>query len=176
MQNALQNIVCIDFEASSLARTGYPIEVAVVDCATAECSAWLIRPTDEWLRDGLWSEESAAVHTICFQDLIAHGQPAALVARELSDRCLGKKVLCDGGEHDWMWLAMLCADSGLRPPVLSDYEQFVRELARQSECSSAAVVAAEAAALSRFPVLHRAGPDARRLAETLRLIARCGQS
>lgn len=50
MQISLESVACLDFEASSLGRTGYPIEVAVVDCATGRCSAWLIRPTDEWLR------------------------------------------------------------------------------------------------------------------------------
>lgn len=176
MQISLESVACLDFEASSLGRTGYPIEVAVVDCATGGCSAWLIRPTDEWLRDGFWSDESAAVHRISFQDLIAYGQPAALVAHELSNWCLGKKVLCDGGEHDRMWLAMLFCDSGFRPPLFADYEQFAVELARQSECSPEAISAAEAEAISRFPTLHRAASDARRLAETLRLIAGCRQS
>jgi len=74
-----------------------------------------------------------------------------------------------------MWLAMLFAGGGLRPPLLSDYEQFAVELATQSECSPEAIFAAEVEARSRFPTLHRAAPDTRRLAETLRLLAGCGE-
>jgi len=168
----LENVLCLDFEASGLGRSSYPIEVAVVDCSTTASTSWLIRPTDDWLKKGLWSEESAAVHQIALSDLLAHGMPVARVARELADCCRGKIVLCDGGGYDRQWLAQLFASADERPAfTLSDFNRYARELARRSRRDPAAAVAtAESEALSRFPTVHRASADARRLAETLRLL------
>lgn len=73
----LHDIVCLDFEASALGRFGYPIEVAIVDCETLACESWLIKPDREWMRSGLWSEESARVHNISRAQLRTSGQPAA---------------------------------------------------------------------------------------------------
>ncbi len=169
---SLENVLCLDFEASGLGRSSYPIEVAVVDCLTTACTSWLIRPMADWLRNGIWSDEAAVIHQIALFDLMAHGRPVAQVARELADCCRGKTVLCDGGEHDWQWLALLFANVDQRPPFkLSDYGQCARELAcRSGRDLETAIAAAELEALSRFPKLHRAGTDARRLAETLRLL------
>ena len=102
-----------------------------------------------------------------------HGQSAEIVAQELGHRCKGKTVLCDGGEHDWRWLVTLFVTIGEHPPFdLSNYRSFARELAsglgRRPEI---AVSRSELEALCRFPVLHRAEPDARRLAEVVRLLA-----
>lgn len=169
----LDNVLCLDFEASALGPGSYPIEVAVADCASGECRSWLIKPTPDWISSGMWSEASAAIHKIPFSDLSEHGQPAEQVATELTSCCIGKTALCDGGAHDWRWLVTLYATLGQRPPFqLSDHRAFAWDLARRSgRRPELAVERSEWEALSRLPTMHRAGPDAHRLAESLRLIA-----
>lgn len=173
MQLALENIVCLDFEASGLGPGSYPIEAAIADCHSADCTSWLIRPTEEWLSDGIGSAQSFEVHKIALSELMARGQPAELVAQELRARCQGKIVLCDGGKHDRRWLLTLFSSIGERPSFeLSDFGSFARQLAASSgRRPEIAVNRSELEALSRFPLLHRAGSDARRSAETLRLLA-----
>jgi hypothetical protein len=63
--------------------------------------------------------------------------------------------------------------TGRRPPFeLTDHSSFVGQLAaRCGRRPEIAVNRSELEALSRFPNLHRAGPDARRLAEVARLLA-----
>jgi hypothetical protein len=58
----LKNVLCLDFEASGLGPGSYPIEVAIADCESGECTSWLIRPTETWLSEGIWSEDSFDVH------------------------------------------------------------------------------------------------------------------
>jgi hypothetical protein len=170
---SLENILCVDFEASGLGPGSYPIEAALVDCQSTACTSWLIRPTDDWRAQGIWSEDASALHKIALSDLLPHGQPAQKVARELADRCMGKTILCDGGDHDRRWLITLFQTIDKRPPFeLTDHSAFVCELAaRSGRRPEIAVNRSELEALSRFPVLHRAGPDARRLAEVARLLA-----
>jgi len=106
-------------------------------------------------------------------ELLAHGDAAENVARELSACCSGKMVVCDGGKHDSLWLATLFGAIGRSPPFeLEDYREFAQQLAeRFGRRPDISIMRSELEAMSRFPVLHRAGPDARRLAETIRLIA-----
>jgi hypothetical protein len=105
----LDNVLCLDFEASAIGVGSYPIEVAVVDCSSAECHSWMIRPTERWLSHGAWSDEAAAVHGLTLPELVELGLPAQQVAREVSACCDRKSVLCDGGEHERRWLAALYA-------------------------------------------------------------------
>jgi hypothetical protein len=173
MTQSLENVLCLDFEASGLGRGTYPIEVAVADCSSTKCTSWLICPTEEWLTDGIWQSQSEDVHQIALSALIAHGEPAERVARELNARCHDKTVLCDGGEHDRRWLLILLSTIEERPSFgLSDFAAFARELAEGSGRNpEIAITRSELEALSRFPLLHRAEPDARRCAELLKLLA-----
>jgi hypothetical protein len=170
----LDDFVCLDFEASALGKGSYPIEAAVVDCATGGCRAWLIQPTPRWLTQGVWSGEAAAVHNIPRDAPLAHGLPAAQVAAELAAACAGKRVLCDGGEHDRHWLFTLFAEAGSGDPpfLIEDYHAFAWDLAcRVGRRPDIAIVNSSLEAQIRFPITHRAAADARSLAETLRLIA-----
>jgi hypothetical protein len=173
MQQLLENVLCLDFEASGLGRSSYPIEAAVAGCHSGECTSWLIRPTEAWLTEGIWSAQSFDVHKIALAEIMAHGKPAEFVARELKRICRGKIVLCDGGEYDQRWLSTLFWSVGERPSFeLSDFAVFARDLAaRSGRRPEIAVGRSELEALSRFPLLHRAASDARRNAETLRLLA-----
>lgn len=153
----------------------YPIEVGVVDCSTLASSSWLIRPVEGWLRDGVWSDESAAVHGIALPEILNNGAPLARVAHELENFCRDKTVLCDGGDHDLRWLVTLYAAIGKAPPFeLSDHQVFTWDLAcHANRRPDMAVSRAEWEAQTRFPSEHRAAADARRLAEVVRLIAGC---
>jgi hypothetical protein len=93
----LDSIFCLDFEASAVGPGSYPIEVAVVDCATAERTSWLIQPIEAWLKTGIWSDQSAAVHKVSRKELKTRGEAAEKVAQALAEGCSGKTVLCDGG-------------------------------------------------------------------------------
>jgi hypothetical protein len=73
-----------------LFHSGYPIEVAIVDCQSTACTSWLIRPTEEWHVTGIWSEEASNVHKIALSDVMARGQPAEKVARQLLATCVTK--------------------------------------------------------------------------------------
>jgi hypothetical protein len=78
---SLDDLLCLDFEASALGRCSYPIEVAVVSCATTRSQSWLIKPDAEWLHDGVWWVQSAKVHNISLEELMARGQSTAQVAQ-----------------------------------------------------------------------------------------------
>lgn len=173
VQLPTEDILCLDFEASALGPGSYPIEVAVADCQSTLCTSWLIRPTDEWRAEGIWSEQASDVHQITLSDLTTHGQAPELVAQELGYLCKGKTILCDGGDHDWRRLVTLFSSINEPPPFkLSNYSSFAWELAsRLGRRPEIAVRRSELEALSRFPILHRAEPDARRLAEVVRLLA-----
>ena len=65
-------IVFLDFEASSLARRGFPIEIAWV-FETGEAESHLIRPAADWTE---WSAEAESIHGIPRASLERDGRPA----------------------------------------------------------------------------------------------------
>ena len=173
MSPRLEGIFCLDFEASALGPGSFPIEVAVADAKSGALCSWLIRPTDAWLTDGLWSEESFAVHKITREELLRDGLAVVEVARALAARCEGKRILSDAADIDRAWLARLYKAAGLGPPfVLSDFHDFAWQLAvGMGRRPDLAYTKSELEAQMRFPMTHRAGADARSRAEMLRLIA-----
>jgi hypothetical protein len=173
MRLPLDGVCCLDFEASGLGDLSYPIEAAVVDCATVQCQSWLIRPSSRWASEGAWSAEAAKLHHIEMSELLVHGVAIAQVAAELAAACQGKRVLCDGREHDQRWLTTLFAGAGRNVPFLiHDFDAYAAELARRAgRDANVASVNDDLAARKCLRVAHRAEPDARLLAERLRLIA-----
>ena len=110
----------LDFEASSLSDTGYPIEVAWVD-ESGQGEGYLIRPTEEWLsRKGAWSVESEAVHGISIAVLMADGKPASYVARRAAAvlRRPGNLACSDAPAFDGRWLRTLLDVLGEDVPVV----------------------------------------------------------
>ena len=104
----LQWPICIiDFEATSLSKQSYPIEVGV--CLWTDPSlparTWgaLIRPHETWLAEGDWSEEAFALHGISQQEL-KDGLTPYQVAETLLTFCApADLIFCDGGDHDRHW-------------------------------------------------------------------------
>jgi hypothetical protein len=170
MRLPLERVCCLDFEASGLGERSYPVEAAVVDCATLQCHCWLIQPSARWMAEGVRSAEAAELHKIAMSELLTHGRAITEVARELEACCRGMHVLCDGGEHDQRWLTTLFAGAGRNVPFLIyDFETFAAELSEKRD-STVAVINSEPVTAHR-PIAHRASADARSLAMTLRRIA-----
>lgn len=99
----------IDFEASSLGRHGYPIEVAwVLEDGTAE--TYLLRPLEVWTD---WDPAAEAVHGISREQLLQQGSPADVVANRLIDALGGHEVFASAPSWDGKWLSLLLRSAGL---------------------------------------------------------------
>ena len=116
--------VFIDFEASSLAPNGWPIEVGIawVNNGTIVVESKLIRPVSTWSMND-WHPESEAVHGISRADL-DNAEPAENVAIWLRDKLQGKLVVSDAPEFDQRWLDGLMQTIGGAPEIkLGDFDQ-----------------------------------------------------
>src|SRR5947207_15424034 len=90
------------------------------------------------------------------------------VAAELGECCRGKKVLCDGGEHDQRWLTTLFAVAGRNVPFLiGDFDSFVSKLAQDVGRSADQLIANSDLDFSKN---HRALTDAQSLAAMIRAL------
>lgn len=117
------SIITLDFEASSLAETGYPIEVAVVigDRHGSHMQfSTLIAPRPEWRGRAHWSEASQAIHGIAFEWL-SDAMPAETVCDTLDLLLADRSVFVDGGTYDQFWLDRLY--SGRPIPFRLDHLQ-----------------------------------------------------
>lgn len=100
-------LVFLDFEASSLAKRSYPIEVGWVfeDGLGAE---YLIRPAPDWTD---WDEEAAAVHGIRREDL-ENATPHETVARIMVEKLAGHELFASAPSWDGKWLSVLLRAAG----------------------------------------------------------------
>ncbi len=161
-------LATIDFEASCLPDYGrsFPVEVGVTCVATGETTSWLIRPTDTWLTWG-WDPGAEAMHGISLDEARQRGRPADEVLREMSAATRGLRVVSDSG-LDAVWLGVL-AEAARRgvPFEVQPVQPVLLELAM----APYEIESAEERATRAFPHRHRAGPDARHLAEVIRMLA-----
>ena len=171
-------VIYIDFEASSLMRGSFPVEMGLaVD--GGDVSSWLIRPVPEWEE---WSPASEALHGLCRKQLAEEGFDVVHVAVAVLEACSAPDCVLasDNPAHDAMWLNRLLDAAGqprslhvqdaeatyiaearrlqtLAPPpdalwhrqVTDSLEVEARELVRD----------VHAAELARQRLRHRAGPD-----------------
>jgi hypothetical protein len=100
----------LDFEASGLSKSSYPIEVGVVGDNSRYSS--LICREDPWT---YWNKDAEAVHGIQIEELIKNGQSAIIVATELNRLLDGDKVYSDCKKWDQFWLDVLFDQCGLTP-------------------------------------------------------------
>jgi len=158
----------LDFEASSLAKLSYPVEVAwVFEDGRAENH--LLQPLPTWTD---WDERAAAVHGISRHELIASGEPVAAVARHLLEVMEGHVVYASSPSWDGKWLSVLLRGAGLPRHALRlrDTDEAQLEIAREMltgkvnadalEAVANALVGGVRAAASRDPIAHRALADA----------------
>lgn len=164
--------MAIDFEASALPCPGsYPIEVALADVADGVVKAWLIRPTAAWLRDGVWDPSAERLHGIDKERLLAEGLAPEVVLKQLREALAGARVVSDAVAADDGWLAELHRaghiENDLRLEPLKDVLGEI--LCLRGRALEGAFEDAREGAYRRFPSVHRAAPDARRTAETIRI-------
>jgi hypothetical protein len=159
--------VFVDFEASSLARASYPIEVAwVFEDGAAETH--LIRPANDWTD---WDDSAAAIHGIARADLLTSGEPHDEIARHMLAVLTGHELLASSPSWDGKWLSVLLRAAGLPRRALrlgdTDDAQLQAAIAglgnawpepRLRARAEALVVRVRAA--DTAPIAHRALPDA----------------
>lgn len=106
----MPEIVFLDFEASSLEKKSYPIEVAWVTVSGQE-ESHLIKPAPEWTD---WSDEAEAIHKISRAQLIAEGTPHDEVAKHMVDVLSGHELYASAPSWDGQWLSKLLRAAGLQ--------------------------------------------------------------
>lgn len=159
--------VFLDFEASSLSKQSYPIEVGWLFEDGREAD-YLITPAPDWTD---WDSGAEAMHGISRKRLLAEGTPHNEVCDRLVEMFEGNIVYASSPSWDGKWLSMLLRAAG-RPRHflrLRDSEEAFVEAARARLGGGAdvqAVTEVVAAARARVeagpPAIHRALADARR--------------
>ena len=103
------DVVFLDFEASSLGKESYPIEVGWVFASGGE-ESHLIRPAPLW---NDWSAEAEAIHHIPRERLIAEGKPHDEVAKRMIDVLSDHALYATAPSWDGQWLSKLLRGAGL---------------------------------------------------------------
>ncbi|WP_245582435.1 transcriptional regulator [Neorhizobium lilium] len=101
-------IVFLDFEASSLRKDSYPIEIAWV-FEDGRSTTRLIRPTPEWTD---WSYEAEKIHGITRGLLMAQGIAVEDVAEEMLRELAGHDLFASAPSWDGKWLSTLLRGAG----------------------------------------------------------------
>lgn len=179
-------IVFLDFEASSLGKHGFPIEVGWAAEDGTEASH-LIRPAPNWTE---WSEEAEAVHRITRDELARNGSPHDAVARAMVEALTGHDLRASAPSWDGHWLSLLLRAGGFtrKTLLLRDSDDLHGEAAvaafRQAgldppahaDAIGAAVAAAKHAIEDAAPPAHRALDDARQELRLWREVTRCAEA
>jgi hypothetical protein len=105
----LSNIVFLDFEASSLGKQGYPIEVAWV-FASGEEESHLIQPAASWTD---WDAKAGRIHGITREQLKSEGAPLEDVAQRMVSVLTGRTLYATAPSWDGKWLSKLLRTAGL---------------------------------------------------------------
>lgn len=158
----------LDFEASSLGKRSYPIEVAwVFEDGRAE--AHLIRPAQGWTD---WDEDAEAIHHISRPQLVTEGSPHDFVARRMMEALTGHDLLASAPSWDGKWMSTLlrAAELPRHSLRLRDSDDALRESAVAilspaipANCLDEAVAKVLASSEVRAPgqqPVHRALADA----------------
>ena len=102
-------LVFLDFEASSLAKKSYPIEVAWV-FEDGRSESHLIRPAPEWTD---WDDAAEAIHHIPRETLLAEGMPHDAVAARMVAELGGHDLRATAPSWDGKWLSALLRAAGI---------------------------------------------------------------
>jgi len=110
-------VVVTDVEASALEQGSYPIEMGWALGRASKFESFLIRPTEEWAKDGAWSDLSKEIHGISKAELQTVGISAPEAIARLEARLSGSIVSSDAIECDGYWLGRLFATANRPCPV-----------------------------------------------------------
>ena len=169
MREAL--IIFLDFEASSLGKGGFPIEVGwAAEDGTEE--SHLIRPAPGWEE---WSLEAEGIHSITRDRLLREGTPHDVVARRMVETLTGHEMFASAASWDGQWLSRLLRTAGLprhalrlrdtdeaqRDAVLAVLERSGVPVGAWRDILDGILEPARLAAKAEVPA-HRALDDARR--------------
>jgi hypothetical protein len=121
-------LVFLDFEASSLGKKSYPIEVAWV-FEDGRSEAHLIRPAATWID---WNPAAEEIHHIPREELLKNGTDHKIVAERMVNELDGHDLLASAPSWDGKWLSALLRAAGMdrRALRLRDSEDAQRECAR----------------------------------------------
>jgi DNA polymerase III epsilon subunit-like protein len=168
-------LVFLDFEASSLAKRSYPIEVAWVfadcDAHPAPEETHLIRPAPDWTD---WDPEAEAIHGIAGDTLLRDGEPLEVVAARMVEVLDDHTLVASAPSWDGKWLSALLRTAGWprhrlrlgstaaarRAHVAQVLEEARWPVSTIGE-AIAAVLAKEESVRPNSTIAHRALPDAR---------------
>jgi hypothetical protein len=161
----------IDFEASSLAKESYPIEVgyARLDLSSGEIisDGFLIAPEKSWFD---WSPESEKIHGINRIDCVQYGTSAMVAAENLNERFGTNPVFCDAPSFDGMWNRRLFETVDFKPSfkILSIWDLIMGFLPEDDvDVDIMFAWRMEAVRILSTPNPHRAEADARLLASSI---------
>ncbi|WP_027997603.1 3'-5' exonuclease [Sinorhizobium arboris] len=168
-------IVFLDFEASSLSKKSFPIEVAWV-FEDGRSRSYLIRPAPDWTD---WSAEAEAVHGISRDLLRADGLSVAFVAEEMIRDLAGHQLYASAPSWDGKWLSVLLRAAGLPRHALrlakSD-EAFLdaarRRMGERFSDQEVSDLVRGVIGVTGPPPVHRALPDACLELDRLRLVSK----
>ncbi|MDE1994529.1 MAG: transcriptional regulator [Rhizobiaceae bacterium] len=158
-------IVFLDFEASSLSKKSFPIEVAWVFQDGLSRSS-MIRPAADWTD---WSSEAEAIHGISRERLEAEGVLPEQIAGEMMDVLSGHQLYASAPSWDGKWLSVLLRAAGFPRHALRLEKSDDAFLAAAREFMGAKFAEPQISALveeiirnsgAKASAVHRALPDA----------------
>jgi hypothetical protein len=107
--HAARMLAFLDFEASSLSKQSFPIEVAWV-FEDGRSESHLIRPAPTW---NDWDPKAEAIHHIDLEQLRRDGTDHADVARRMVAQLDGHDLVASAPSWDGKWLSTLLRAAGL---------------------------------------------------------------
>ncbi|PSL13218.1 hypothetical protein CLV44_11347 [Marinobacterium halophilum] len=110
-------MICIDLEASGLARESYPIEVAWKCTESGASDTFLINPGTVGGWD-YWDECAEELHGIEPELLAQEGISADAACSRLNAALAGRDVISDALEYDGFWLRRLFRACDVEPGFL----------------------------------------------------------
>lgn len=143
----------IDFEATGLGGTSYPIEVGIA-LADGRQHSWLIQPAADWVG---WSEQAEEIHGITKSRLLSEGLPVAKVCERLNYYCADREFFSDCWVYDSSWLHLLFVTAGIRQTF--SLLPIEREFSEQNLMAYSSYKQQATQLLGLTP--HRAGNDAK---------------
>ncbi|MFA5491291.1 MAG: hypothetical protein WC284_19090 [Candidimonas sp.] len=160
----------IDFEASALHKLSYPIEVGIACLDMEDLSitskSWLIRPTKLWIDQWVWMPESAAIHNIPFETLLKNGHEPLEVVEQINEFVDSKTVYSDAHRYDGDWHMKLIDAANVEASFIVD-DMFTLLVNYNREISFRVI-----RWIDEQPTIHRAEPDAIKLAESIQIAER----